>query len=307
MFLGYVILTIATLILSQAGNVIRFAETHPISVAFFRLLFASLILIPFTLPILKKNLKLLTLKNVLRLTLMGIFFALHFFFWIKAVQITKVAHAAICFALNPAFIAIGAVVFLKEKISRGTILGILLGFIGIAAIGLGDFSFEGLNNQDFLGDALSVLAALVFAIYFLLGKSLRSNIDNRVVMSFVYTVGSLFSFILISFMDLPLGNFNQTTWLALLTLAIFQTILGHASIIYVLKFFKASFVSTFLLLEPLLAGLVAFFLFAEKISSAAWVGYLFISLGIVLLFEDDIKKTLLTKKHKPQNDIKDLL
>ncbi len=307
MFLGYVILTVATLILSQAGNVIRFAETHPISVAFFRLLFASLILVPFTLPVIKKNLKLLTPKTILQLTFMGIFFSLHFFFWIKAVQITKVGHAAICFALNPAFIAIGAVIFLKEKISKGTILGIILGFIGIATIGLGDFSFEGLNNQDFLGDALSVLAALVFAIYFLIGKSLRSNIDNRVVMSFVYTIGSFFSFILISFMDLPLGNFSQTTWLALLSLAIFQTILGHASIIYVLKFFKASFVSTFLLLEPLLAGLVAFFLFAEKISPAAWVGYILISLGIILLFEDDIKKSLFAKKRKPQNDVKDLL
>ena len=307
MFLGYVILALATLILSQAGNVIRFADTHPISVAFFRLLFASLIILPLTLPILKKNLKLLTFKNILRLTLMGIFFALHFFFWIKAVQITKVGHAAICFALNPAFIAIGAVLFLKEKISKGTILGILLGFIGIATIGLGDFSFEDFNNQDFIGDALSVLAALVFAIYFLIGKSLRAQIDNRVVMSFVYVVGSLFSFILISFMDLPLGGFSQTTWIALLCLAIFQTILGHASIIYVLKFFKASFVSTFLLLEPLLAGLVAFFLFGEKITTAAWGGYILISLGIILLFEDDIKKSLLAKKHKPQNDVKDLL
>lgn len=307
MFLGYIILALATLILSQAGNVIRFADTHPISIAFFRMLFASLIILPFTLPVLKQNLKLLTFKNIVRLTLMGIFFALHFFFWIKAVQITKVGHAAICFALNPAFIAIGAVLFLKEKIGKGTIFGIFLGFIGIATIGLGDFSFEGLNNQDFIGDALSVLAALVFAIYFLIGKSLRTNIDNRVVMSFVYIVGSIFSFILISFIDLPLGGFTQTTWMALLSLAIFQTILGHASIIYVLKFFKASFVSTFLLLEPLLAGLVAFFLFSEKITAAAWGGYILISLGIVFLFEDDIKKTFINPKHKPQNNIKDLL
>lgn len=305
--LGYVILIVATLILSQAGNVIRFADTHPISVAFFRLLFASVVLVPLSLPVLKKNLKLLDKKTLLRLVLMGVFFALHFFLWIKAVQVTKVAHAAICFALNPAFIAIGAVLFLKEKINRGTILGILLGFIGIATISLGDFSFNDLNNQDFLGDLLSILAALAFAIYFLIGKSMRENLDNRLVMSIVYIVGALFSLIIISFMDLPLGGFSNQTWGALLTLALFQTILGHASIIYVLKFFKASFVSTFLLLEPLLAGIVAFFLFGEKITFAASVGYILISLGIVLLFEDDIRKSLKPKNAKKQNEVKDLL
>lgn len=307
MLLGYIILAVATLILSQAGNVIRFAETTPITVAFYRLLFASCLILPLTLPVLKKNWSLLNKKTIFRLTLMGLFFSLHFFFWIKAVQITKVGHAAICFALNPAFVAIGAVIFLKEKISKGTVLGILLGFIGIGVIGFGDFSFERLNNQDFIGDLLSVLAAFVFAIYFLLGKSMRTNIDNRVVMSFVYIVGAIFSLILMIFMDLPLRGFSNTTWIALFSLALFQTILGHASVIYVLKFFKASFVSTFLLLEPLFAGLVAFFLFGEKITTEAWWGYILISLGIVLLFEDDIKKSFQAKKHKPQNQIKDLL
>jgi len=288
---GHLILIFATLILSQAGNVIRFAETHPVTVAFYRLLFASLIILPFSLSSFRSGLKYLDKKTMIRLILMGLFFALHFFLWIKSIQITKVAHAAICFALNPAFIALGAVFFLKEKINRGTIIGIFLGLIGIVTISLGDLSFNDLTNQNFIGDLLSILAAISFAIYFLIGKTMRLNLDNRLVMSIVYLTGAVFSLILISLMELPLSGFTSKTWIALFILAIFQTILGHASIIYVLKFFKASFVSTFLLIEPLFAGIVAFFLFAEKITLAASIGYLLICLGIIFLFEQDIRKS----------------
>ncbi len=285
--LVYFVLIFATLILSQAGIVIRFADTHYVTVAFYRLLFATIILAPFSIGSLKKSYSQIDKRAAMKIFLMGVFFALHFFFWIKAVQTTKVAHAAICFALNPAFISVGAFLFLKEKIDSRTIIGLVIGFIGIIVIASGDLSFHDFNKNNFLGDIYALLGGLSFAIYFLLGKSIRKHIGNRFLMTAVYGVGALLSLTIIFYAKLPLGNFsNHSTWVALLVLAVFQTILGHASIIYILKFMKASFVSTFLLVEPLLAGIVAFFLFNEHVALTAWLGYLLIIIGICFLFRD---------------------
>lgn len=209
---------------------------------------------------------------------MGIFFAFHFFTWIAAVQMTKVANAAICISLAPVFISIGAALFLKEKISKNIVFAMALGLLGVFVIGYDDFSF---SHKYLLGDILAVISSLFFTAYFLIGKKIRDQEENLFIMILVYFFAAFLSFLLALVQGFSLFSLDLNTGLALLVLAILPTILGHASMIYVLRDLKASIVSTCLLSEPVLAGIGAYILFNEKVTQYTVIGYFLIMCALL--------------------------
>jgi len=133
------ILLAAILMLSQAGNIIRFCETDAITIAFYRLSIAFLILFPFTI---KKWFAWREKKKLFIVALMGVLFSLHFYTWIMAIQMTKVANAAICFSLVPIYVAVGAYFIFKERFKLSFIWAMIFGICGVLVLGLSDLSFS---------------------------------------------------------------------------------------------------------------------------------------------------------------------
>ena len=279
---NYLILFCSALVLSMAGNIIRFCQTEAISIVFWRLLLAFCILLPF---VAKKIVHIKwNWKRLLSIGSMSLLFSLHFYTWIVGVQNTKVANAAICFSLVPVYISIGAWIVFKEKIKRNLLIAVVAGLAGIVLVGLDDLSL----SLDYLkGDLFAGLSGILFAIYFLVGKSLRRQMDNLVLMGIVYIGAAMITLPFLLNANAPLLAFNGQTKLAMLVLAIFPTILGHASFIYISKMIKASTVSMAVLLEPVFAGIVAYLLFAEQMTALSALGYGVIVVGIIFLIYSD--------------------
>lgn len=274
-------LLVSLFCLSQSGNIIRFCDTNALSIAFYRLFLAFFIMLPFAWKNLLSSIKSMEKKNAWRIFFMGFIFAFHLIFWIKGVQQTKVANAAICFCINPIFISIGAFFFFREKIHKNFIIALFWGMMGILCIAYDDFSL----SMEFLwGDILALLSGLLFAFYFLLGKKLRQTTDSLTMMNMVYFVSAMTCLCFCVSQDAPLVSFSIKTWIALLGMAVVPTILGHFLFMYVTKFFKAGATSASTLLEPVFAGIVAYLAFHEKISSLGMIGYFFIFLCMIFLF-----------------------
>jgi len=290
------ILIFAVLSLSQAGNLIRLCDTSAITITFYRLLLALLIMLPFAAKKLRRLLPTVGPKVLFTIFLMSLAFSSHFFAWITAIQKTKVANAAICFSFSPIFTALGAYLFLKEAINVRLFLAITGGVLGIFFVSQGDLS---LSPGYFEGDLYALLSGFLFSIHCLLGRTLRKNIPNLFIMSLLYFFGVLTSLAVIFFLDAPLWGFNLKTQIGFVSLAVFPTILGHASLIYLMKYFTAATVSTAILLEPVLAGIVAYFAFAETLTVWSTVGYAFIVAGLIPLYyfqQSRIKDKVLTRK-----------
>ncbi|PML80203.1 DMT family transporter [Enterovibrio norvegicus] len=83
--------------------------------------------------------------------------------------------------LFPSFVVIISWVFLKEPPRQGTFVSIGLGYAGVAMIVLHDFSSFG--SQVWIGSAMAVGAALIFAIYLVLSKKVISNIGAQLFTS----------------------------------------------------------------------------------------------------------------------------
>lgn len=212
---------------------------------------------------------------------MGFIFALHLITWIKGVQQTKVANAAMCFCINPVFISLGAYFFLKESIHRNVVIALFWGMAGIFLIGYEDFN----TSLDLLwGDLLALLCGLLFVGYFLLGKKLRDTTDSLALMSMVYFFSAMTCLVFAFFEKTPLLAFSTKTWIGFFGMAIVPTILGHFLFMYVTKFFKAGATSASTLLEPIFAGIVAYIAFDEKITFLGIIGYFLIFICMIFLF-----------------------
>ncbi len=289
--------------LSQAGNIILlcgtgtpgfdFVPVHPYTIAFYRLALAFLIFLPFGLKATITNIKNSDRKTLIKVISMGLIFAFHLIFWIKAVHYTKVANAAICYSILPVFISIGAYWLWKEQLHKNIFIAIFAGIIGIFLVGYNDFST---SLNDLIGDIFSMISALLFAVYFLIGKSVRENKDNLFIMIFVYLFSSIMAFIMVtttwtnsyqlnnsSNIIAPIWGFNTKTWVGFFLLAIVPTILGHAIFIYISKYFKANVTSTFILLEPVFAGFIAYLAYNQQITILTFIGYVCIIIGLSFL------------------------
>lgn len=276
---AFVFLALGLLAASQSGNIIRLGEAHPAAIAAWRLLLAVLVLAPLAGRQLNQLAR-LTRGEWALLLVTGAALSAHFLTWIAAVQMTTVANAAIFFSINPVLTAIAAWFIFGERLGWQLFLSIGLGLAGVAVIGIGDFTLAGGSPG---GDAMALLCAVLFTAYFLAGKRLRPKLDNRVYVTVVYGTAALVSFACFPFFDLPLLDYNAITWLCFVLMALVPTLIGHTSFNNALKHFDASRIAAATLVEPLLAGLVAFFAWGERVTGAGAAGYVLICLSVLAL------------------------
>ncbi|MCP4678317.1 MAG: DMT family transporter [Deltaproteobacteria bacterium] len=278
----YVFLVAGLIAASQSANIIRIGDAHPVSIAAWRLIIATVLLAPLA----GRNLKLLatlTRREVGLLLLAGVALAAHFFAWIGAVQLTTVANAAIFFSINPVITATAGYLFFSERVTKKLAMSIALGVAGVTVMGWSDLTF---SPEQLVGDGAAVLCSIIFSVYFLLGKKLRQKLPTAVYVTAVYGVAALFGIVTMLLLDLPLVDYTPRTWVCFTLMAIVPTMVGHTSFNNALQYIDAGRISTATLSEPLLAGLVAYFVWDEMISIGAGVGYVLISGSVCVLVFD---------------------
>jgi len=118
-----------------------------------------------------------------RLVPIGLIASAHFLTFIASLHYTTVAHCLTLTYTAPLFVAVLSRTFLKERLPRRALLGILMGIAGVAILA----GFEAQLNQRMLtGDALALTSGLAFAIYSLLGRRERRHLPLLTYASWVY-------------------------------------------------------------------------------------------------------------------------
>ncbi len=275
----YLSLLVASIAVSWAAIIIRIADADPISTAFYRMLFSTIIFAPMAAPGLLNSLMRLSRSEVFLLVLSGIFLGLHFATWIMSLFYTTVSNSVILVATQPFFVAIIEAVFWKEKITRRAIAGMFLAFIGMFIISYSDFQFGG---DHLFGDLLALIGAFCAGAYLLMGRRLRQKMDNRHYVFPVHLVAAATLLIIVLLADSPLGGFTPKVWILFLLLALIPTVIGHNLYNYLLKYIKAHLVAVTILGEPIGATILAALIFAEYPPWATYVGGILILIGILL-------------------------
>jgi len=134
------------------------------------------------------------------------------------------------------------------------------------------FADSGAGGTHLKGDFLALLAAVAVAVYMLLGRVVRSRVSNTVYTYVVYCACAAGLLLMSVVQRQGLFAYGWNGILIGLSLAVFSTILGHSVFSWCLKFFSPSFVSASKLCEPVVAAILAAFLFREIPGPMQFVG-----------------------------------
>ncbi len=282
---------LALFCLSTSANLAKLNHMPVEVLGFYRLGFAATLLVLWLILISQKPLPKIN-KNIFWALLSGFFFFLHLWTFKYAAKNTTISNSMIIFSSNPVWASIGAVIFFKEKLSPRLFISYALAFCSIFLLVGQGFSLAPTTNK---GDASSFVSAILFAFYMLTGKKAREHFDNQFYALIQYTICALCFGICIIYTEAPVTGYDSQSWLAILGLVLLPTFFGHFSMTYLVKHMNLSVMTCGKLIEPILASIMAYFLFNESLNPNAPVAFGLTAAAVLVLFSSNLKSFITTK------------
>ncbi len=264
-------------------------ETDPLALAAIRTVTAALVLLPFWLLRTSRAETFFNRRDKLIAALAGIILGFHFIFWILAIQNTTVASASILVTIHPVILILIEAGFFRRVFPPLVWLGVFIAFSGSVLLGYSDARADTLFEHALLGDMYALIAALLFALYFLISQRLRQKSDwmNYVVRVYGATGITCLLVALVFGSDFRV---EPVVWLAGIALALGPQILGHGSLNYAVKFVAPTLLATLILTEPVFATMLAWAFFGEIPPWLTFPAMAVIIAGVVLTWSGRKRK-----------------
>ena len=209
--------------------------------------------------------------------------ALHFLTWIASLDYSSVVSSVVLVTTAPVWVALGSVLLLGERPGRRTWTGVLVAMGGALVITFADRgSGAGSGPSPLLGDLLALAGALCFAAYYLIGRRLRRDLTTVRYVALVYGGAALLSLVTVAFTRTPMMGFAPETYLYLGLIILLPQIVGHTTYNWALGHISATLASVAGLMEPVGAGILAWFVLAEAPGPVQAAGAITVLVGVWL-------------------------
>ncbi|WP_394139474.1 DMT family transporter [Cytobacillus oceanisediminis] len=269
-------LTLATATWGSAFIAGKFAvqSFEPATVAFFRFFGAAILLFPL-MWVMEKDRKKPTLKDQGLFALLGLTgIALYNICFFLATKHAPVIKSSLFIASNPVLIVLLSGLFLKEKITRNSIIG-----MGIALTGVVFIITEGhiltLFQYGFEPIDFVLLGAVVsWAIYSVVGKVVLKKFSSVESTTYAVAYGTLFllPFAMAETSWLDVQEASLTTWAAIAHMSIFVTVVSFVMYYNGIKEVGAAKASIFINVMPVSAVIMATIFLGETFTLSHGIG-----------------------------------
>jgi drug/metabolite transporter (DMT)-like permease len=292
--LNHFILVLSILMLSTAPVIVKFIELRPIVILSWRLLFVSLMLVPFA----YRKLKELPLADIKGILVTSLIFYIHFYTWFSGVPKLDVGVTATIFALNPIFTAVFGFLVLKEEFKYRYLISIIASILGI------HFTYYSTSSgsQNLLGVIQILVASMTYSLYLIYSKKYRGELSNSVftlLLNFgTCLLGAVTIIIYLGTDQISLGETipkGGEVWTYLFLLALLPSLLGHTLMIYSLPFYNLNFISCLKLFGPINASILAYFLLDEQFNEKVFLGLGLVTAGVLFALPWGKGKLILEK------------
>ena len=256
-----IMIVVGVLGISMSSIFVKYSQAPSAVTAAWRLVWTVLMLTPVVLgkkPV-RRELAQTPKKLVLLSVLSGLFLAIHFVLWFESLQHTSVASSTTIVCTEVIWVCLGFCLFLKGKLSWKAIAAIGVTLFGSVLIAFSDSG----SGAQLYGDILALLAAIAVAVYTLIGRVVREKLSTTVYTYMVYSACAAVLVVTCVSQGSGLFAYGWSAVIVGLLLAVFSTILGHSIFSWCLKYFSPAFVSASKLCEPVVAAVLAGFLFGE--------------------------------------------
>ncbi len=194
---------------------------------------------------------------------MGVVLGLEIAAFFVAIKNTSVANVTVIGSMTPLLLLGVAMRRFDERVSRAVMVATVLALLGVAAVIFGSTAGFSINP---LGDTLAVVALLLFAGYFVLGKVARETLSGITLQthSLIAGVPVLFVVLLIDSggIAVPTGS----SWWSVLGLVAFPST-GHLLISWAHAHVSLTLLSLLTLIVPVFSTAGALVLFDETVTA----------------------------------------
>ncbi len=222
-------------------------------------------------------------NDIKHLSLMALFEpCLYFVFEAEALVNTTASQAGMITALLPVMVALGAWLWIGEKMNWRIIVGGLMAFGGAVWLSLGGEASSYAPNPPY-GNMMEFLAMVMAVGYTLTLKHLSKRFKPLFLTAFQALVGSLFflPFLILPSTVLPV-TFPLLPSLAVLYLGVAVSFGAYGLYNYGVSTIPASEASLFINLIPVFAVVLAYFLLDEQLGWSEILGGTVILLGVYI-------------------------
>jgi drug/metabolite transporter (DMT)-like permease len=293
-----IVLLIAASVLGLAPILVRLTETGPAAAGFWRFLFA---------------LPLLTILAAREpggvgapskwALLAGLFFALDLSFWHYGIVMTSVANATVLCNLTPVVVTLFGWFVLKERPHRLFILALALAMGGAFAMAAGADGGQGTNPM--LGDLFSLSVAVWYSGYFLAVQAARRTAGAMRVTFWATLLGAPLLLIVALALGETVIPAGPAGWAACVAMGVMH-VFGQGGVAWALGKLPASVTAVTILIQPVVAGLLGWWIFGETLTPVQALGGALVLGAIVLAQRSQRTKTVQAAETKPQGALNGL-
>ena len=207
---------------------------------------------------------------------------IYFIFEAKALELTSASQAGLISAMLPLMVAFGATVFLKESISRQTVIGFLIAISGACWLSLaGEKSLSAPN--PLLGNFLEFLAMVAATGYTLSIKHLSARYSALFLTAVQSWIGALFFSLFLIHPEISLPRvWYPSPALAVLYLGSFVTLGAYLLYNYGVSKIPASQASSFVNLVPVFTVILGFAILGERFVPSQYVASVLVLVGVFI-------------------------
>ncbi|GBU31591.1 DMT family transporter [Staphylococcus aureus] len=247
------------------------------SLSAFRLILATIILLPF---VIIKKLPTPELRDIPVIFILGFCgFVIYHTALNFGETLISAGISGILVSTTPIFSSALAYIFLKEHFSKWNWLSSLVAFIGISIISISKDDYTTINV---LGVFIILLASFSESLYFTFQKK---YIEKYGFIAFtLYTIMASSPFMLIFIPEIinDIHGATFTSIVSVLYLAIFPTIIPYVLLAYIVKSVGVSDATMSLYLTPIVSLLLSYLLLDELPTTLAIIGEIITLLGVSL-------------------------
>ena len=283
----FLVLLVGVIAASSSSILIRYAQQEGIAslaIAAWRMVLASLVLVPLALATRRTELRGMQPRSVLVAGLAGLFLAAHFVTWISSLEYTSVASSAALVTTNPIWVGLATVLLFRERLARLTVLGIAISLLGCLLIIWVDLRAGSAalapGRQPLLGNALALVGALGISAYLLTGRGVASRFSLLVYVTLVYGAAAVVLAAVAIVAGVELWRYPSSGWWALIGLALGPQLAGHTAFNWALRRLSPTFVALSILGEPVGSAALASLLFTETPGGLQVVAFATLLAGI---------------------------
>ncbi len=259
---------------------IAFTAYHPMQVIFGRMLIASICFLPFIPSFLRIKWSLQDLRYLL---LMAIFEpCLYFIFEAKALENTSASQAGMITAMLPLLVAVAAWAFLKERISRLTLIGFFIAICGAVLLSLAAEATSR-SPAPLVGNLFELAAMICATGYTICLKHLSGRYSPLFLTAAQAFLGSIFFafFLLPDEVGFP-AHWVPGPGLAVIYLGTFITFGAYGLYNFGVSRIPANQAAAFVNLIPVFSVILGSLVLAEKLTIWQWLAVSLVFAGVFL-------------------------